>query len=55
MERFKLDALRADAKEQMRAKTAPDAPYSEAARAWARATLAELKAAPSQPAPPAGR
>ena len=51
----KLDALRADAKEQMRLKTAPDAPYSEAARAWARATLAELKSDPAQPAPPAGR
>jgi len=51
----KLDALQADARDQMRARTAPDAPYSEAARAWARATLAELNAAPAPPAPQARR
>jgi uncharacterized protein (TIGR02646 family) len=40
----KLEALCADAKDRMREKTAPDAPYSEAARAWARTMLAELSA-----------
>ena len=35
----KLDALRAEALERMREKTAPDAPYCTIARAWARAVL----------------
>ncbi|MFT4793523.1 MAG: hypothetical protein ACJAVR_001858 [Paracoccaceae bacterium] len=35
----KLDALRASAFERMREKTAPDAPYSQIARAWARGVL----------------
>jgi hypothetical protein len=35
----KLDALRAGALERMREKTAPDAPYSQIARAWARGAV----------------
>jgi hypothetical protein len=35
-----LDALRAATLERLCAKLAPDGPYCEAARAWARATIA---------------